>query len=61
MGKDLDSGRDWGQEQKGITEDEMARWHHRYDGRELNELPGLVMDREAWHAAMLGSQRVRHD
>ena len=61
MGKDLDSGRDWGQEQKGMTEDEMARWPHRYDGRELNELPGFVMDREAWRAAVLGSQRVRHD
>ena len=26
--------RDWGQEEKGITEDEMAGWHHRLDGRE---------------------------
>ena len=29
-----DAGRDWGQEEKGMTEDEMARWHHRLDGRE---------------------------
>ena len=34
IGKDSDAGRDWGQEEKGMTEDEMARWHHRLDGRE---------------------------
>ena len=33
--KDLDAGRDWGQEEKGTTEDEMAGWHHRLDGREF--------------------------
>ena len=31
-GKDPDAGRDWGQEEKGMTEDEMAGWHHRLDG-----------------------------
>ena len=30
-----DAGRDWGQEEKGTTEDEMARWHHRLDGYEF--------------------------
>ena len=30
-----DAGRDWGQEEKGSTEDEMAGWHHRLDGREF--------------------------
>ena len=30
-----DAGRDWGQEKKGTTEDEMAGWHHRLDGREF--------------------------
>jgi len=29
-----DAGRDWGQEEKGMTEDEMAEWHHGLDGRE---------------------------
>ena len=33
-GKDSDAGRDWQQEEKGMTEDEMAGWHHRLDGRE---------------------------
>ena len=31
----IDAGRDWGQEEKGITEDEMAGWHHRLDGHEF--------------------------
>ena len=30
-----DSGRDWGQEEKGTTKDEMAGWHHRLDGHEF--------------------------
>ena len=30
-----DAGRDWGQEEKGTTEDEMAGWHHGLDGREF--------------------------
>ena len=34
IGKDSDAGRDWEQEEKGPTEDEMAGWHHRLDGRE---------------------------
>ena len=33
--KDPDAGRDWGQEEKGMTEDEMAGWHHRLDGHGL--------------------------
>ena len=32
--EDSDAGRDWGQEEKGTTEDEMAGWHHGLDGRE---------------------------
>ena len=35
IGKDPDTGRDWGQEEKGMTEDEMAGWHHRLDGHEF--------------------------
>ena len=34
IGKDSDAGRNWGQEEKGTTEDEMAGWHHRLDGHE---------------------------
>ena len=35
IGKDPDAGRDWGQEEKGTTEDEMAGWHPRLDGHEF--------------------------
>ena len=35
IGNDPDAGRDWGQEEKGMTEDEMAGWHHRLDGHEF--------------------------
>ena len=35
IGKDPDAGRDWGKEQKGTTEDEMAGWHHQLDGHEF--------------------------
>ena len=35
MGKDPDAGKDWRQEEKGMTEDEMVGWHHRLDGHEF--------------------------
>ena len=35
IGKDSDAGRDWGQEEKGTTEDEMAGWHHQLNPREF--------------------------
>ena len=47
-----DAGRDWGQEDKGITEDEMAGWHHRLDAHEFGR-PGVLR--------FMGSQRVGHD
>ena len=49
-----DAGKDLGQEEKGTTEDEMAGWHHWLDGVSLSELQELVMDREAWRAAVHG-------
>ena len=56
IGKDSDAGRDWGQEKKGTTEDEMA------DGitdMSLSELRELVMDREAWRAVIHGVTKSR--
>ena len=35
IGKDSVAGRDWGQEEKGTTEDEMAGWHHQLNGHEF--------------------------
>ena len=46
--KDPDAGKDWRQEEKGMTEDERVGWHHQLNGQEL------VMDREAWHGAVHG-------
>ena len=41
IGKDSDAGRDWGQEEKGTTEDEMAGWHHWLDGSGSGWTPGV--------------------
>ena len=41
LGKDSDAGRDWGQEEKGTTENEMAGWHHRLDGHEFGWTLGV--------------------
>ena len=41
IGKESDAWRDWGQEDKGTTEDEMAGWHHWLDGRESEWTPGV--------------------
>ena len=41
IGKVSDAGRDWGQEEKGMTEDEMAGWHHWLNGRESEWTPGV--------------------
>ena len=51
--------RDWRQVEKGTTEDEMAGWHHGLDGPESSELRELVMDREAWRAAIHGGAKSR--
>ena len=40
IGKDPDVGKDWGQEDKGVTEDEIIRWHHPLNGHEFEQTPG---------------------
>ena len=51
---DSDAGRDWGQVEKETTEDEMAGWHYGLDGLESEWTLGMVIDREAWRAAIHG-------
>ena len=41
LGKDPDTGKDWRQEKKGTTEDEMVGWHHRRDWHEFEQAPGV--------------------
>ena len=41
LGKDLVAGKDWGQEEKGTTEDGMVGWHHQLDGHEFEQTPGV--------------------
>ena len=57
IGKDPDAGKDWRQEEREMTEDEMVGWHHQLN---LHEFEELVMDKEAWHTAVHGD-RVRLD
>ena len=55
--KDPDAGKDWRQEEKGTTEDEIVWWHNQLDGYEFEQALELVMDREAWDAAVHGTAK----
>ena len=55
IGKDPDAGKDWGQEEKGVTEDEMVGWHHQLNEHDFEQAPG---DSDRWaslvHCSPLG-------
>ena len=59
IGKDSDAGRNWGQKQKGMTEDEMAGWHHQIDGCEFEWTPAVGDGQEAWRAIIHGVAKSR--
>ena len=48
------AGKDWRQEEKEMTEDEMVGWHHWLNGHEFEQFREMVKDREAWHEAVHG-------
>ena len=54
IGKDPDAGKDWGQEEKETTEEEMVGWHQWLNGHELEEALDMVKDWEAWCGAVHG-------
>ena len=60
IGKDPDAGKDWGQEEKGVTEDEMVGWHSQLNGHEFEQTLG---DNEGQRNLVqsMGLQKVRHD
>ena len=61
IGKDSDAGRDWGQEEKGRTEDEMAGWHHRLDGHGFEWIPGVGDGQGGLACCDSWGHRVGHD
>ena len=54
IGKDPDAGKDWGQADKGVAENEVVGWHHQLNGHGFEETPGDSEDKEAWCAAVQG-------
>ena len=59
-GKDSDAGKDGGQEEKGVTEDEMVGWHHRLNGHELEQASGINEAQGRLACCSLWGRRVRH-
>ena len=61
IGKDPDAVKDWGQEEKGMTEGEMVGWDHWLNGHEFEQTPWDSKGQEAWPAAVHRLQRAGHD
>ena len=64
IGKDTDAGKDWGQEEKGVTEDETVGWHYQFNWREFEQTPrgsGGQSSSTAGVLQSLGSQRAGCD
>ena len=56
-GKDLDAGKDWREEKKGTTEDEMVRCCHQLDGHEFEQANGVGDEQWSWNAAVHGIEK----
>ena len=59
--KDPDAGKEWRQEEKGMTEDKLVGWHHWLNGHGFEQTPDLVMDRKACILQSIGWQRIGHN
>ena len=60
-GKDPDAGKDWGQKEKGATEDEMVGWHHQLDEHEFEQTLGDSVEQRSLACCSSWGRRVRHD
>ena len=61
IGKDSDAGKNWRQEEKGMTEDEMFWWHHQLNGHESEQAPGIGYGQGSLVCHSPWDHRVRHD
>ena len=61
IGKDPNAGKDWRQEKKATTEDEMVGWHHWLDGHEFEQIPGDGEGQGSLVLYCMGLQIVEHD
>ena len=61
IGKDPDGGKDWRQEEKGTTEDEMVGWHHWLNGHESEQAPGVRDGQRSLACCIPWGCKVRHD
>ena len=61
IGKDPDAGKDWGQEENGMTEDEMVGWHHQLNGHEFEQTPGDSEGQGSWVCCRPWGHRVGHN
>ena len=59
--KDPYVGKDWRQEEKGMTEDEIVGWHHWLDGHDFEQAPAVDDEQETWPAVIHGVTKVRHN
>ena len=60
-GKDPDAGKDWGQEEKGMTEDDTVQWHHRFYGHEFERALGVGDGQGSLACCSPWGCRVRHN
>ena len=61
MGKNPDAGKDWGHEEKGVTEEKKFGWHHQLNGYEFELTPGDGEGQGGLTCCSVWGCRVRHD